>query len=400
MNVTVLPSHLSGTVEAPPSKSYAHRLLIASALAGDGMVRGIAMSEDIAATLDCIAALGVGFRQSGDTVCFSGKVNAKGVLNCRESGSTLRFFMPVALLFGKPVTFTGAPRLIERGIGIYETLLSARGINFCKTPTEITACGQLTAGEYTIPGDISSQFASGLLFALPLCTEDSTLKILAPVESRSYIDITLDVLRSFGIVIEEKAQNLFYIRGNQTYRAGNHTVEGDWSNAAALLGFNWIGGDVRLTGLNHDSKQGDKVCEKYFECLKEKNATIDLADCPDLAPVLFATAAAVGNGVTFLNTRRLRIKESDRAAVMAEELAKFGVSCHVAENSVVIAPGTLQKPAMLLQSHNDHRIVMALTLLASRTGGTIVGAQAVAKSYPDYFSVLKTLGAEVTYETE
>ncbi|MCQ2449031.1 MAG: 3-phosphoshikimate 1-carboxyvinyltransferase [Clostridia bacterium] len=401
MNVNIKPGRLSGCIAAPPSKSYAHRLMIAAALAnGESRVSGIAESQDMLATLDCIRALGVSYQVSADTVTFAGKgEESDAVFPCRESGSTLRFMLPIALLSGRTVVFTGAERLIERGIGVYEDLFSARNITFQKSQTAITISGKLSAGEYALPGDVSSQFVSGLLFALPLCAGDSTIRVLPPVESRPYIDITLDVLRRFGIEVTEEQKNVFFIRGGQQYRAQNVSVEGDWSNAAALLAFNNLGGNVQVTGLEPVSRQGDRVCVSLLSRLeKEKKPEIDLSDCPDLAPVLFAVAAATG-GADFVGTRRLRIKESDRAGVMAEELLKFGIKTVVEENSVRIMSGKLQTPTERLSSHNDHRVVMALTLLCSITGGVIDGAQAVSKSFPDYFECLTQLGLEVCYET-
>ena len=224
------------------------------------------------------------------------------------------------------------------------------------------------------------------------------IKILPPVESRAYIDITAAALGSFGIKIAEHKKNTFAVPGRQKYAAGDKTVEGDWSNAAALEAFNLIGGRVNVNGLNENSIQGDRVCLEYFRELAKPGAELDISNCPDLGPVLFALAAALGNGAHFTGTRRLRIKESDRAAVMAQELEAFGIKTELHENSVTIKPGRISAPDRELSSHNDHRIVMALTLLCSITGGVIDGAQAVRKSYPNYFDALSSLGLEAEYE--
>lgn len=400
MDVVINPCRLYGTAQAPPSKSYAHRALICAALAGSGTVKGIEYSSDISASLDCIKALGAHIEENGDTVKIlsRGKATEHPVFNCRESGSTLRFFIPVAAALLDGAVFTGTPRLVERGIGIYENLFLQKGIKIEKSDTEIKITGRLTGGEYEIAGDISSQFATGLLLALPLVEGDSVLKITPPVESRPYIDITLDVLKKYGVEIIEKEKNIFYIKGGQKYGETEMTVPGDWSNAAALLAFNCVGGKVAVTGLDENSVQGDRFCVEAFGMLEEKNAVIDLADCPDLAPVLFAVAAAK-NGAVFTGTRRLAIKESDRASAMALELEKFGVRTEVNENSVRIYACPLKTPGQVLSCHNDHRIVMALTLLASVTGGRISGAQAIEKSFPRYFETLGTLSAEVQIET-
>lgn len=401
MKLKISPSRLCGEIKAPPSKSYAHRMLICAALAeGESRISGISGSEDMLATLDCLEALGAIYEKCGDTVTIAGrpgKTPEGAVLRCRESGSTLRFMIPLALT-GASVRFEGTPRLLERGIGIYEELLGGKGIEITKDEGGIEFCGKLTAGEYVLRGDVSSQFVSGLLFALPTLSDDSVIKVLPPVESRAYIDITLGVLHSFGIEINEPEPNAFSVRGRQRYIAGEKTVEGDWSNAAALEAFNLVGGSVRVTGLDAGSIQGDRVCLEYFEKLKAPGAKLDISNCPDLGPVLFALAAALGQGASFTGTRRLRIKESDRAVVMANQLAAFDIETELYDNEVIIKPGALKAPAGTLSAHNDHRIVMAQTLLCSITGGVIDGVQAVRKSYPNYFADLVTLGLEAENE--
>lgn len=402
MKVTLRPGRARGTVSAPPSKSYAHRLMICAALAeGQSLVRGIAPSQDMLATMDCLRALGACPRLNGDVLAVDGARPhfADGtVFPCRESGSTLRFFLPLALIGQESAVFTGSPRLIERGVSVYEALFEEKGISLTKTSQSIIVSGRLTPGDYVIPGNISSQFVSGLLFALPMQAGRSVLTVLPPVESRPYIDITLDVMRACGVTVRQEGENRFVIPGGQRYRPGTLTVEGDWSNSAAYLAFNAIGGNVTVTGLNEASLQGDRVCVSALAALSRPDPVIDLSDCPDLGPVLFAVAAA-GHGARFTGTRRLRIKESDRASVMAAELQKFGVAAKVDENSVWIPDSALHAPTQALNSHNDHRIVMALALLCSLTGGTIDGAEAISKSLPHFFEALSSLGLEVYHET-
>ena len=389
MKVYIKPSKIKGTIAAPPSKSYAHRMLIGAALAeGESSVHGISASEDMLATKDCIRALE--------------EEPGLSVFPCRESGSTLRFFIPIALAVRGGGIFTGTERLIERGIGIYEEIFAGRGISVEKSEKEIRICGQLLAGDYEIRGNISSQSITGMLFALPLLKGDSRIRILPPVESRSYIDITLDVLKTFGIKVIENEPDCFEIPGGQKYLPGEYQVEGDWSNAAFLYAFNAVGGELDITGLVEDSRQGDKACVPYLNCLVGKTTepqvpNIDLSDTPDLGPVLFAAAAALRGGC-FTGTKRLRIKESDRAAAMAEELKKFGVQVLVGENDVVVLHSMLRKPTVPLNGHNDHRIVMALSVLASLTGAEIEGAEAVSKSWPDFFDVLEDAGLEINRE--
>lgn len=413
MKIKITRGPLSGTVSAPPSKSYAHRMIICAALAeGESVIRGVRESEDVLATLDCVKALGAKCEFDGDTLRVIGigdkirsnteKCGKNVIFPCRESGSTLRFFIPVSLVSGEKASFVGAGRLMERGIGVFEKLFSERGI-YCKNDgAEISLSGNLTSGVYVLPGDVSSQFVSGLMFALPLLDGDSVIKVLPPVESRGYIDITLAVLREFGIDIAEIEKNTFEVRGGQRYQSRNTAVEGDWSNGAALLalsemrlnGENASYSDVKVTGLKKDSLQGDRVCIELFEKLRQGEGEADISACPDLGPVLFAVAAA-GNGGRFIGTRRLRIKESDRASVSAEELKKFGIDVTVEENSVTVHKGVLRTPSLPVSSHNDHRIVMAMTLLGTLVGCEIEGAEAITKSYPDFFEVLKTVGMKV-----
>ena len=388
MTVTIAPGAARGAVCAPPSKSCGHRMLLCAALAaGESRIRGISRSQDMAATLDCIRAMGGSARLEGDTAHITGTGGCaakSAVYPCRESGSTLRFCIPPALVPGGRAVFTGAPRLLERGIGIYEDVLP----RIEKSERCIALEGALTAGEYTLRGDVSSQFISGLLLALPLLAADSTLCVLPPVESRPYIDITLDVMRSFGVQVDEWDENCFFIPGPQHYAARVAAVEGDWSNAAFLLA---LGEGVTVTGLRAESLQGDRVCRDMLRRLQSPGAQLDLTACPDLGPVLFA-AAARAHGAVFTGTRRLRIKESDRVAAMAQELAKLGVRVDAEENRVTVHPGGIAAPREVLDGHNDHRIVMALSVLATSVGGTICGAEAVAKSYPDFFEVLQALG--------
>ena len=292
MTVSITPGAARGAVCAPPSKSCGHRMLLCAALAaGESRIRGISRSQDMAATLDCIRAMGGSARLEGDTAHITGTGGCaakSAVYPCRESGSTLRFCIPPALVPGGRAVFTGAPRLLERGIGIYEDVLPRAGIRIEKSERCIALEGALTAGEYTLRGDVSSQFISGLLLALPLLAADSTLCVLPPVESRPYIDITLDVMRSFSVQVDEWDENCFFIPGQQHYAARVAAVEGDWSNAAFLLA---LGEGVTVTGLRAESLQGDRVCRDMLRRLQSPGAQLDLTACPDLGPVLFAAAA-------------------------------------------------------------------------------------------------------------
>ncbi len=400
MIVRIEKSIAKGVIEAPPSKSVAHRALICGALSESAEIRNLAYSKDIQATIDCLKNMGAYVEKKGDSVKIGGLDSKSTKENvevfCNESGSTLRFLIPLALLFGKKMTFCGSERLFERPLSVYEDICNKQGIFFDKKIDSVTVYGKLTAGEYAVPGDISSQFITGLLFVLPLLENDSILTVTGKFESVSYIDLTLQAMLFFGVEISRK-DNVFFIKGGQKYKAGTYNVEGDCSNAAFLEAFNLLGGSVEVEGTTPDTLQGDRVYKKFFRDLKNGAKKFDLSDCPDLAPVMFAMAAFCG-GAEFTGTARLKMKESDRAAAMAEELAKFGIEVSVFEDSVTVHKGLLKEPTENLNGHNDHRIVMALSLLCSVTGGTIVGAESVAKSYPDYFEKIDSLGIKISKE--
>ena len=400
MQVSISKGLAAGCVLAPPSKSMAHRLLICAALSdGESVIHGISSCEDVAATLDCLRVLGARWSREGETVRVRGidvrLAAPQEPLPCRESGSTLRFFLPLTLLSGNPATLVGAPSLMQRPMSVYADLCREFGLRYEPSGCMINVQGPLPAGEYRVVGNVSSQFISGLLFALPLASGDSVIRITPPVESRSYLNLTVDALREFGVEIVWRDEHTLVIRGNQTYRAHETTVEGDYSNSAFLDALGVLGGEVTVSGLRPDSLQGDRVYRHYFNMLCQGTPTVHIGDCPDLGPILFSIAAAKHGGI-FNGTRRLRIKESDRAAAMAQELQKFGVSVSVHEDTVVVYPVDFHAPDVPLLGHNDHRIVMSLAVLLTLTGGTIEGAEAIDKSYPNFFEHLAGLGVEVT----
>ena len=399
MKVKILPSKTSGEVSAPPSKSFAHRYLIGSVLScGKCVIKNIADSDDISATLSCIEQLGGSVTKDGNIVTViptNEKQIENAVFDCKESGSTLRFFIPVVLATGaKNCTFLGSERLLARGIKEYEKLFENSDVKIKSDEKSIEVNGTLSAGNYEISGEVSSQYTTGMLFALSVLDGKSTLKITGNAESRAYVDMTIKVLKDFGADITETENNFFEINGKGRLSPGEFTVEGDWSNAAFLIALSRLVGTISVSGLNENSVQGDRFCTAAFDALDGENAEIDLKDCPDLAPILFSYAA-YKNGGKFINTRRLRVKESDRANVMAEELKKFGANVKVYENSVEIEKTQLKPPIVPLCGHNDHRIVMALSVLAAVFGAEIDGAEAVNKSYPDFFRVIKKAGVNV-----
>lgn len=400
MRVLIKKSTASGAVLAPPSKSMAHRMLIGAGLAkGTSVIKGISQSEDMKATLDCLTALGAKCEICGDTVKVTG-ADLKNLpenphLKCRESGSTLRFFIPLCLMSEKSeVTLTGSEYLFSRPLNVYEEICRKQGIYYRLDGASLKLKGTLKNDNFRIKGNISSQFITGLLFVLPLLKSDSTITLIPPVESLSYINLTVQALKVFGVEVKWQDEKTLYIKGNQAYKAVDTFVEGDYSNAAFFEALNTLGGNVEVKGLLADSLQGDRVYKKHFPALLKGTPTINISDCPDLGPVLFAVAGAL-HGSVFTGTKRLRLKECDRAEAMAQELKKFGIATSVREDSVVVYPHDFHAPDEILRGHNDHRVVMALTVLSSLTGGEIEGAEAVRKSMPDFFEKIKSVGVEV-----
>jgi len=399
MNVEIKIGKAQGSVAAPPSKSMAHRLLICAALAkGESRISGISLCEDVLATMDCLNALGARISLLDNVATVRGFDPREAVpqaeLFARESGSTLRFLIPIALLSGKCATFGGAGRLMERPMSVYKELCDSLGMQFKQEGGKITVCGKLPAKDISLRGDVSSQFITGLLFVLPLLGGERRIKITSHIESKSYIDLTIQAMRDFGIEVLWENESTLLVKDGSCYVPRDTFVEGDYSAAAFPDALNVLGGDVKVLGLRDGSLQGDRVYKKHIKALSEGYAEISLADCPDLGPILFAVAAACHGG-RFTETARLKIKESDRAAAMAEELSKFGAYLSVLDNEVIVNKTELHAPNAPLSGHNDHRIVMSLAVLATIYGGTIEGAEAIKKSYPEFFSHLEQLQIEV-----
>lgn len=405
MKAIINKSIAKGTIKAQPSKSYAHRLLIAGALSKEEcIIKNVVLSNDILATINCIQALGKEVIVTGEdikTITIKNNLNFKEqeeiIFDCLESGSTLRFFIPIALLLNKKVTFKGTPKLISRGIQIYEDICIKQNIDVIKKNDSITFIGKLNSDDFQVQGNISSQFISGLLFALPLLEEDSLITITTPLESKNYVDITIDVLKQSGIIISQKETNRYYIIGGQHYQAINNRVEGDYSNAAFIAALNYLNGNVLIEDLNKESFQGDKVYVDLFEKLNNGYTTCDIKNCIDLGPILFAFAS-LKHGGCFTGVSRLRIKESDRIGDIKQELQKFNIDVIEEDDKVIINNKNIQKPKEMLNGRNDHRIVMALSIMLTKFGGMIEGIEAVNKSYPKFFSDLNKLGIEVSYE--
>ena len=399
MNYFVNKGRAEGKASVPTSKSVAHRLLILASLCKNkkSVIRGITPSEDVLATIDCLRALGVKIEYDGGCAEVVGidfaTASPTEPLNCRESGSTLRFLIPLAMLSGNEVTFIGSERLMARPQSVYENIARERGLTFRREADKITVKGPLCGGEYFIDGNLSSQFITGLLMAFSTMDQDAKIIFNTPIESRPYVELTIAAMKRFGIRVYYDTEWSFLLFGGQEYRECELYVEGDWSAAAFIEAFNHLGGRVELDGLDRNSLQGDRICLEYFRRLDGGYCELDLSDCPDLGPILF-TMAAIKGGARFVGTRRLRDKESDRIATMKAELEKFGAIIHVGENEVVVESTPLHSPTERLCGHNDHRIVMSLAVICTLFGGEIEGCEAVSKSYPNFFKDIKALGID------
>lgn len=387
MNVTITPGLLRGAITPPPSKSQAHRLLIAAALAdGESRIEHLADSQDIQATRRCMAAL----KAPGEDL---------PVLDCGESGSTLRFLIPVALALRGGGRFTGRGRLMARPQKPYFDLFDEKGIAYRQEDGVLTVQGRLTPGTFALPGDVSSQFVTGLLYALPLLEGDSRITLTTPLESRGYVDMTLEALERFGIRAECPDGRTLRVPGGQTYRPCRAAVESDYSQAAFYYAANGLGGQVEILGLNPRSAQGDRCIVPYhMQLCGPGEAELDVSQCPDLVPPL-AAHAALRQGITrIVNAARLRIKESDRLTAVTQVLTALGADVVEGADRLTITgqPEGLAG-GVTVDSHNDHRIAMMTAVAATRCAApvTITGAECVAKSYPGFWEDYERLGGQI-----
>lgn len=393
MNVTILPGTLKGAVTPPSSKSQTHRAVLALMLAqGEGKLSNLAVSQDIQATQDCVAALKSGQPAQADGL---------PLLDCGESGSTLRFLIPVALAVRGGGHFTGRGRLMERPQGPYIRLFEEKGILWNQEGTCLTVAGQLEPGVYALPGNVSSQFITGLLYALPLLPGDSRIVLTTPLESRGYVDMTLDMLRRFDIKVEEQEDG-FLVPGNQTYQARDLTLEADWSGAAFWYAANFLGAQVDIQGLNPDSVQGDRqIGTLYWKLARPGDVDIDLSQCPDLAPPLAAMAAVRKGTTRFVHAGRLRMKESDRLETIARTLNALGAKAQVGEDTLTLE-GLDHLEGGTVDGCNDHRIAMMAAIAATNCDApvTITGAECVKKSYPNFWEDYEALGGVIARTEE
>lgn len=398
-SVNLYPSVLSGRISVPPSKSAAHRAVICSALADgpDIFPAGICLSDDITATNLAMKAIQ---NRHGDK---------KIRIDCGESGSTLRFLIPVAAALGLNAEFIGRGRLPERPIGVYLDCLPSHGVQFkTESGLPLVIDGQLTPGKFILPGNVSSQFITGLLFALPLLNGDSELTLSSPLESAGYVDMTSAIMRDFGVTVNT-IENGWRIAGHQSYQPRGYIVERDWSQAAFFMAAGALGGKLALEGLNPNSCQGDRAAEKLFQAFGAKTQwndsilsvtphslngiEIDASQIPDLVPVLAVTAALSKGRTRIYNAQRLRIKESDRLSAMADGLTRLGGKVQQTDDGLLI-DGVTRLHGGVVEGYSDHRIVMAFAIAALNADGcvTISDAQSIQKSYPTFFEDYNQLG--------
>lgn len=392
MDITIHPSKLHGIVHAIPSKSQAHRLLICAAFADkDTHIICPQTNQDIEATAQCLRAIGATIEHSavGYHVQPVRSIPVEAVLPCNESGSTLRFMLPIVGALGIHATFQLQGRLPERPLSPLWEEMERKGCSL-KRPdgNSITCTGKLKTGQYQIAGNVSSQFITGLLFAMALINGDTELLITGNLESKPYVDMTLQALSLFGV-----NGNCFAFNGRQRFISpGTITVEGDWSNAAFFLAAAKLGSVISVLGLNTSSAQGDRSIATILDNISE-NITLDVADIPDLVPILAVTAAA-NRGATFVNIARLRLKESDRVEAVCQMLRDFGTEVSATDNSLRVLPG--QFTGCTVDSHGDHRIAMSAAIASTQALGpvTILNAECVAKSYPSFWDEFAKLGGK------
>lgn len=402
MNIKIDPRPLSGTVKVPPSKSTSHRALICAALSkGESEITDVLECEDIDATRLALEQLGAQFRTENGVTYVKGIENPpeRVDIDCHESGSTLRFLIPIAAALGVEATFTGSGALPTRPITPYIEEFGKHGVEFLSDTMPYHIRGKLTAGRFPIPGDISSQFVTGLLFALPLIEGNSTIALTSPLQSKPYADITVQCMKAFGVETLEFDGN-FSVRGVQEYVPAKYTVEGDWSQAAFFAVANCLGSEIELSGVNIHSVQGDRAVYDIINNMIKINDAysgfdIDASDIPDLVPVLTVLAAFADGKSHIRGCKRLRLKESDRLESISTVLNSIGADVAIVNDELEIN-GVKQLTGGVCSSFNDHRIAMSLATASQRCSQPLIitGAECVAKSYPTFFEDFRELGGE------
>ena len=420
MRVIITPNKLKGDVVIPPSKSLSHRAIIAAGLAkGESKISNIIYSKDILATISAMRSLGVEIKEFDDYLIIKGNKlkRVNDVIDANESGSTIRFIIPIALTVDEKITFVGHNNLVNRPLDTFFEIFDNQNIKYEHEDKylPLTVYNGIKPGVFNIRGDVSSQFITGLLYALPLLDGDSIINITTDLESKGYIDLTLDVLKMFGVNVINENYKKFIVKGNQEYMPFDYEVEGDYSQAAFFLEANMLGAEINLLKMNKDSNQGDK---KILDDIKDfggklefkdnklvlvekslKPATIDFSQSPDLGPALTVLASLIPGESNFINAKRLRIKECDRITCMKEEIEKLGGNIKELPDGMIIN-GVNRFHGGVCNSHNDHRVVMSLAMATLMMDGDLVieNCEAINKSFPHFFKLFESLGGKVKYE--
>lgn len=419
-SIKINSKKLSGNISVPPSKSMAHRAVICAALAkGESIITNLDLSDDIIATINAMKSLGAKIEKIGDkkfsidgSKTFE-KISDNCVIDCNESGSTLRFLVPISVASENDVTFIGRGNLGKRPLDIFYEIFERQGLAYSyeKDNLNLKIKGALKGETFNVAGNISSQFISGLMFTLPLLKEDSKIVITTNLESKGYLDLTLSMLKSFGIEVINNDYKEFLIKGNQSYNPFNYEVEGDYSQAAFYLCAGAIGNDISIDNLDFDSLQGDKEVIEILEnmgreivvdnshikvCQNLENETIiDATGCPDVIPVVAVVAALTKGTTKIINAKRLRIKECDRLSAICECINKLSGDAREFEDSMIIN-GVESFKGASVSSYDDHRIAMSMAIASTRCDGEIIldNPKCVSKSYPHFWSDFKLLGGD------
>lgn len=412
-SIKLYPAILKGKIKAPPSKSLTHRALIASALSnGESTIRNVSFSKDIIATMNALEAIGAKFEIQGNKVNVTGVKKIKNPnkeIDCNESGSTLRFMIPILSLSEKKVIFSGAESLIKRPQKLYEEIFKEDSNTFIVKKTTIEIEGSVKARNYYLDGNISSQFFSGLMFSLPLLKKDSYIYLNSELESKSYINLTIDVLKKFGIKIFE-IENGYYIEGNQNYKSTDFEVEGDFSQAAFFLVAGLINKQIEVDDLDNDSIQGDRRIIDIIKSVKghiihmengyiTRNSetygtVVDISNCPDLGPIV-ALLLSLSKGTSrIVNASRLRIKESDRIESTVSTLKSLGANIKSVGDEIIINGRKSFGGGVTVDSFNDHRIAMMISIASSVCLNPVIltNSNAINKSYPNFYEDYKFIG--------
>ncbi len=416
--VTLHPGRLQGTLAVPPSKSVAHRAIICAALAkGESQVSPVDDSQDMQATLQCMASLGADFTREGRLLRIKGqsrRPEEMAVLNCLESGSTLRFLMPLALILAGGGRFLTSGRLGERPLNPYEALFARQGVAFDKMENGFQVQGSLAPGHFELPGDVSSQFITGLLLALPLLAGDSEILLTTHPESEGYLQLTMDVMKEFGVIVQRPHSLKFLVPGSQSYRHRDYTVEGDYSQAAVMLCAGALGSGVVVRGLNPDSHQGDKavigllsqmgagLVQEDGTCFMKANGLhgirMDGGQFPDILPMMALVCCLAKGESRIENAGRLRLKECDRLLATVQELSRLGAAIRAEGDDMVIQGRDAFEGGVFVDSHNDHRMAMMLSIAALHCKAPVrlENPACVKKSWPSYWDDYMALGGMIS----